>query len=135
MNEALEQYKVEPHPWWQTALYSGLDAYETMEQANRRGWHEVSAWGSRGWDLGSWPLVIVYFRNAKAQGTIFYQLAEYVEGDVTVYSCTSPELREQICNAIAFFHWKMQEQDWIRGIETFEELPSECKGPYKPTSQ
>jgi hypothetical protein len=102
-----------------------------MEQANKRGWHEVPSWGSRGWDLGSWPLVIVYFRDAKVQGTIFYQVAEYVEGDVTVYSCTSPELREQICNEIAFYHWQMQEQDSVRSIETFADLPDEFKGPFR----
>jgi len=41
MKEELEQYKVQPHPWWKAACYSGLDAYDTMVAANKRGWHEV----------------------------------------------------------------------------------------------
>ena len=133
MNELYKQYIIEPHPWWKVAQYSGMDFYETAEQAERRGWHVIPAWGSKGWDLGSWPLVAVFFRNTKDKITDVesFQLAEYVEGDVTVYSCPNPEIREEICDQIAFYHWKMNEQTWIRNYETFEDLDDMYKGPYR----
>jgi len=77
--------------------------------------------------------VIVYFRNVKDKyGTEAYQLCEWVEGDATMYSCPSSELREQITNEIAYYYWRMQEQDWVRHIETFDDQPEELKGPYRP---
>ncbi len=133
MNDTFKQYIVEAHPWWKVAQYSGMDAYDTMSQANRRGWHEIPSWGSKGWDLGSWPLVIVYFRNTRDKITNVesFQLCEYVEGDTTVYSCPTSEIREAITDEIAFYHWQMQEQTWVRDIETFDMLPDELKGPYR----
>ena len=133
MNKLYEQYIVEPHPWWKVAQYSGMDGYDTIEQAERRGWHVIPAWGSKGWDLGSWPLVIVFFRTTKDKETNVesFQLCEYVEGDTTIYSCPTPEIREEITDEIAFYHWKMQEQTWVRDYETFEELDDTLKGPYR----
>jgi hypothetical protein len=43
MNETFKQYIVEPHPWWKVAQYSGMDGYDTIEQAERRGWHVIPA--------------------------------------------------------------------------------------------
>lgn len=126
MKAELEQYQVEPKGWWLAAQMMGMDGYDTLEVAERNSWRAIPAWGSRGWDLGSWPLVVIYHRN---QGGT-YSVAEYVEGDVTCYTCPTKELRDQITDEIAFFHWKMREERWAEGIETSEQMPDSLRGPF-----
>jgi hypothetical protein len=124
--DEMKQYQIEPKAWWLAAQMIGMDGYDTLETAERRGWHAIPAWGSRGWDLGSWPLVVIYHRNQADS----YSVAEYVEGDVTVYTCPTKELREQITDALAFFHWHIREESWVKGYETVDQLPTEFRGPY-----
>ena len=127
MKAELEQYQVEPKAFWAAAQMMGMDGYDTMEVAEARKWHAVPVWGSRGWDLGSWPLVVIYHRDEPNK----YSVAEYCEGDITVYDCPTKELREAITNEIAFFHWHFQEESWVKGYNCVDELPDELKGPYR----
>ena len=127
MKAELEQYQVEPKAFWAAAQMLGGDGYDMMEIAEQRKWRAISAWGEKGWDAGSWPLVVIYHRDQPDQ----YSVCEYVEGDVTVYTCPTKELRNQITDEICFFHWKFRDESWVKGYDSVDELPDELKGPYR----
>jgi hypothetical protein len=91
-------------------------------------WRAVAAWGRDGWDLGSWPLVVIYWREPRAEE---FDMAYYVEGDVTTYRFDSSLKREVATDGLAFFHWKHAALG--PGVEQYgsaEELPRELRGPY-----
>jgi hypothetical protein len=126
MREDLKQYQVEPDAFWQSIWVYG-DGYDAMTAANRKGYREIAAWGKAGYGLGDWPLVIVFHRNMPT----CYELVEYVEGDVTMYTCPTRELRNSITDEIAFFHWKHKSEPWVEGYETVDQSPNELRGPYR----
>ena len=128
MNEELKQYQVNPEPFWQSLPIRGVDGYSAIALAEKREWHALAAWGKDGWVLGSWPYVIIFFRNREG----YFDVVEYVEGDVTMWACPTEEIREAITNELAFFHWKHQEEEWVRDFTSADELPDEYKGPYRP---
>ena len=126
MKEELKQYKVEAGPFWENvSLYGG--GYDVMEIVERQNWRAIPGWGRAGWDLGSWPYVIVFFRNREEA----FDIVLYVEGDVTMYSCPTKEIRQVITDEIAFFYWKHSDEEWVRGYQSVEELPEELRGPYR----
>lgn len=104
------------------ALGRGGDGYDWIEEARRFGW--LSSWGRDGWDLGSWPYVIVV---ARLRGT--WQVATYVEHDITVEEFTTPEEMAQHIDRIAWFYWRAHKETWIEGIAEGEE-PEHLRGPY-----
>jgi hypothetical protein len=57
------------------------DGYDDMDLAEKAGWRVIPSWGRDGWDLGDWPYVAIYTRDA---GDAF-ELMVVVEGDHTVY--------------------------------------------------
>jgi hypothetical protein len=72
--------------------------------------------------------VIVFFRDREN----FFDVIEYSEGAVTMYACPSEEIREQITNELAFFHWKNKKRNAPPGMDTYNsvaELPEALKGP------
>ncbi len=127
MRAELKQYRVEPEPMWQRLLVRGGDGYDAMEFAEQRGWLALAAWGKDGYDLGSWPLVIVFFRNREE----LFDVIEYVEGDVTQYACPTQNIRDAITDELAFFHWKYQGESWVDDYDSVEQLPAELRGPYR----
>jgi len=130
MNDALNKYKVDPGIFWKGLIMLGGDGYDDMELAEKHGWQPISAWGKEGWNLGSWPLVIVFYRNLKKEDEILYQVIEYVEGDVTMWSCQTKELRQQVIDELAFFHWKFSHKEWVKEYNSVDQLPDELRGPY-----
>jgi hypothetical protein len=58
-----DQYRVTPEPFWDTAKARGDDGYDRIERAGRYGWEAVPSWGLDGWDLGSWPIVVIFHRD------------------------------------------------------------------------
>jgi hypothetical protein len=120
------QYEIAPEPFWRRASLYG-DGYDVMEQAGKRGWHAVAAWGQDGYDLGSWPYVIFFFRDREGQ----YDLLYYVEGDVTMYSCPTQDIRNVIVDELAFFHWKYQGERWVEEFASIDQLPDTLRGPYR----
>ncbi len=126
MKDELKQYEQDPGAFWKSASMLG-DGYDVLERAQKRGWHLIGSWGKSGYDLGSHPYVMIYHAN---QDGIFY-LVYYVEGDVTMYACPTKEIREQVTDELAFFHWKHQEESWVEGYETSADLPEELRGPYR----
>ncbi len=120
------QYQAQPEGFWVVCQVTGADGYSTMAVAEKRGWRTVGAWGSHGWNLGSWPLVVIYHRD----GAGGFDLATYVEGDITAYSFPTRELRDAATDEIAFFYWKHEGQSWVEGIDSAAEMPEPLRGPY-----
>jgi hypothetical protein len=88
----------------------GGDGYDWMEELSG-GWRPVASWGSQGWDLGSWPYVIVAICRIRTedQGTV-WGVCTYVEGDLTVESFTRYEDLIAAVDKIAEFYWRHAER-------------------------
>jgi hypothetical protein len=127
MKQELEQYRVEPSNFWQAMPMMGVGGYDIIGPAEKRKWNVIASWGRDGYDLGSWPLVIVFVHSTVES----FDVIEYVEGDVCMYSCPTAEIRQSIIDEIAFFHRKQAEESWVAGYETVEQLPEELRGPYR----
>lgn len=85
------------------------------------GWHAVGLWGCDGWNLGSWPLVIV----VHYEGDGLYGVATYVEGDIEVKEFTSFDERNKATDKIALFYWNHYE------VETAPKTADDARlGPY-----
>lgn len=132
MKEELNKYKVEPDTFWEALPMMGGDGYDDMDAAQKFGWHAIGGWGRDGYNLGAWPLVIIFFRDLNKGSEVLYQVAEYVEGDVAMWSCPTEEIRQQVTDELAFFHWKHSEKEWVGLYSSVDELPDELKGPYRP---
>lgn len=126
MKQELMQYEITPEGFWQCTWMYG-DGYNVMEVAHQQKWRAIPGWGKDGYDLGDWPYVIIFMKNLQERYDIIY----YVEGDVTMYSAPTKEIRDAIVNEIAFFHWKQQDEEWVQGYDTVDQLPDELKGPYR----
>lgn len=95
------------------------EGYEFIGAGHDNGWNAVAGWGRDGWDLGSWPYVVVLFRDLPGA----FQRAIYVEGDITVETYVTAEDRETATDETALFYWKAAGADWLdRG--------DDLKGPF-----
>jgi hypothetical protein len=103
--------------------WPGDDGYDRMTFARRTGWRVIPSWGLDGWDLGSWPLVVVYHRGD-------LELAVDVEGDIDIEEFPTREQRDGRTDEIAFFHWKRSEEEWVDGIDSHEHMPAKLCGPF-----
>src|SRR5437868_14852126 len=128
MREDLKHYRVEPEPFWQALPMLGVDGYSVMGLAEQRQWHAIGGWGrEHGYNLGSWPLVMIFFRDREAS----YDLLYYVEGDTVMYACPTEEIRNALTDTFAFFHWKHQGESWVEDYDSVEQLPDALRGPYR----
>jgi hypothetical protein len=123
-NEQLRAHKVPSEGFWELGYL--VDGYDRQSLARKHWWLAVPAWGRDGWNLGSWPLVTIYTREAPDG---FY-LAENVEGDVTTYRFDMIEERDAATDALAFFHWKWASEEWVDGIDSAQDMPDHLRGPY-----
>jgi hypothetical protein len=119
-------YRVDPEAFWEIAQMRGDDGYDRIELAGRRGWHAVPSWGRDGWDLGSWPLVVIFHRRSD----VGYELAYNVEGDITVYRYATRELLDTATDYLAFWHWKHEDESWVAGVDSVEVAPAHLRGPF-----
>jgi hypothetical protein len=119
-------YRATPEPFWALAQARGEDGYGRMERAVAHGWRAVPGWGQDGWDLGSWPLVVIFHRESPAG----FEVAENVEGDITAYRYPTAAMRERATDGLAFFHWELAQADWVAGITSAEDMPGHLRGPY-----
>jgi hypothetical protein len=94
----------------------------------RHGWYGVSSWGRGGWDLGSWPRVVIAHYDGEGR----YGLAVYVEGDVEVTAHATREDRDRVTDQQAASWW----QYFGRGPKDLpaegDELLPHHRGPYSP---
>lgn len=88
---------VTPDPVWDLSLAHGDDGYTAMTTVRPHGWIPIPEWGTRGVDLGRWPHVIVFVR-ARDDG---FDLAEYVEGDVTQWRLDTRDQLDHALRAVA----------------------------------
>jgi hypothetical protein len=82
--------------------------------------------GLDGWDLGCWPYVVVYHRHTGET----WDLAECVEGDLTVYRYPTRERRDAATDCLAFWHWKHHGESWVAGVESVDAAPGRLRGPF-----
>ncbi len=126
MREALQKYQVDTPPLWEGLPILGLDGYSVMDFVRRSHWEAIPDWGQPGYNLGTWPLVIVFWREHN--GT--FEVIEYFEGDTTLYVCPTNLIRCQITDEIAYFHWRFTDMEWTQPYPDSEDVPLELKGPY-----
>jgi hypothetical protein len=119
-------YRIAPESFWSICQMRGDDGYGRMEAAAPKRWHAIPSWGRDGWDLGSWPYVVVYHRDVPDA----FELAENVEGDVTAYRYPTREMRDCATDELAFYHWKHEGEDWVAGIEHFDNAPAHLRGAF-----
>ena len=128
------KYEAAPEVFWAAAKLRGDDGYDRIELARTHGWKAIPSWGLDGWDLGSWPLVVISWRESRGWDQECYDhvdrfyLAYNVEGDVTVYRYPSSELREAATDYLAFWHWKHDDEPWVQGIESVDVAPDRLRG-------
>ena len=120
-----EEFRVEPDYFWDLGKLSGGNGYDLMTPAIGHGWKPIPSWGSDGWDLGGWPLILVYFRDINGAA----ELAVVTEGDTAQYSFPTKEARNAHTDVVAFDCWKREEEDWVKGFETVDDLPGYLRGP------
>ena len=121
-----QSYRVAPETFWDVAHMRGDTGYDVMEPARGHGWEAIANWGLDGWDLGSWPYVVVFHRDS-VDG---WEIAEYVEGDLTVYRYPTRGLRDAATDCLAFCHWKHQDEEWVAGVDSVETAPWRLRGPF-----
>lgn len=120
------RHQIIPEADWRLFETGGHDGYERIDTASSRGWDPVPSWGSDGWDLGSWPLVVIFHR----QSTDGFELAYDVEGCVTIYQYSTRELRDAATDCLAFWHWKQRGANWVDGIDTVDHAPDHLRGQF-----
>jgi hypothetical protein len=82
------------------------DGYGDMEVNEKRGWHTLSSWGADGWDLGSWPYVVLSVRDKDGR----FELLSVCEGDHDSYSFDSLEDRDAALDYL--FLWYAAGKRW-----------------------
>jgi hypothetical protein len=111
--------------FWEALKMAG-DGYDRAEVAHKVGWRPVASWGRDGYDLGSWPLVMVFHREHG--GT--FEVCENVEGDASVYSYSTAAERDAKTDELALFHWRHESEAWVEGVRSVEDMPAELRGPF-----
>lgn len=123
------QFETTPRAIWQDLRDAGCDGYDVMQTMVALGWTAVGSWGKDGWDLGSWPYVVVYWHDDCGG----YELLTWVEGDLTQYTFPTKELRQDKTDEIAFFYWKHASEEWVSGFDSIDDVPkdSDLRGPVR----
>jgi hypothetical protein len=103
--------------------WPGDEGYDRMNVARANGWEPISSWGLDGWDLGSWPLVVVYHRGDT-------ELAIDVEGDIAIETFSTRAERDRRTDETAFFYWKNHEEDWVQDVSSHQEMPAKLRGKF-----
>lgn len=119
-------YRVDPETFWTVAQMRGDDGYDRIALARLHGWHAIPSWGRDGWDLGSWPLVVVFHRRTDAG----YELAYNVEGDISVYRYPTRGLLDAATDCLAFWHWKHDGESWVAGVDSVDVAPEHLRGRF-----
>lgn len=75
--------------------------YEWIDELQGE-WYAIPNWGVWGWDLGSWPLVVVAHYNSRK----LFGLAVYCEGDVEVQAFPTRKMRDEATDRQAVQWWR-----------------------------
>jgi hypothetical protein len=123
--DAARAYLVREGSRYTDPQFRGEDGYGSIESGNRHGWKARASWGRDGWDLGSWPIVVYFFRDDDGA----YELAEYVEGDIKVWRLPTDAARSALVDTLAFWWWQNQGEDWTAG-HSIDAIPDHLRGPF-----
>ena len=99
-----------------------------MDALREHGWTAIGKWGAGGWDLGLWPVIVVYHHEG-AEG---FDLAIDIDGDVTGYRLPTRERRDALTDEVALTYWKSQGKPWVEGVENADQMPAQLRGAYMP---
>ena len=116
-----------PHIPELSADYGG-DGYDWMQHLPRE-WESVASWGRDGWDLGSWPYVIVVEFCNPEQGV--YAVGTYVESDITVQRFDTAEEQYAAIDKIAEFYWRLGQSRGPQDLPVGEGLLPHHRRPYR----
>jgi hypothetical protein len=118
------------------------DGYSDMEAEEGRGWHALASWGRDGWDLGTWPYVMIYTRTTSGRFEPHdpggrWELMSIVEGDRDVYRFVTEADRDAATDYL--FLWYAAGQRWAPlGYEDRAKLDAgklavdeKFRGPYR----
>lgn len=145
-NSELRQYEVRRGSRYDLTFRSesgrrlmATDGYEFMQAAREDGWRELASWGDPGYDMGSWPLVVVMVRGPKVgaehDGDVGpFEAVYHVEGDLTYYSFPTNALRRAgltylfVWHAVHDGYW-----DYAKGWDPEDSTtwPDNVHGPYR----
>lgn len=87
---------------YENGVFDGSDWIGALKD-----WYAVPIWGTRGWSLGGWPLVIVAHYNDEARR--IFGVVTYCEGDLSVAAYDTRAERDAETDQIALFHWRQFE--------------------------
>ncbi len=104
--------------------------YEWMDEGLPEGWHVEPMWGRDGWNLGSWPYVVVALFIDDEHDR--YAVTTYVEGDINVRRYKSRGALYVAVNDIAEFHWRLGQSRGPRDLPEGRGLLAHHTGPYSP---
>ena len=111
-------------------MEDGYDGYDYMGFAERRGWSAMGNWGEKGYDLGSWPYVIMFVRTARDERGALYGFGQYCEGDLTTDWYRTKGACNEAITRKAFWYWKAGQSDGPENLpDTYEELAPEFRIP------
>lgn len=102
------------------------DGYDRMPLHRRYGFQQISCWGSQGWDLGDWPLVVVSARRAGDR----YELLVDVEGDLARSEHRSSAELVAAIDDVAAFYWRLQRPALFDDLPD-DSIPDRYRGPYQ----
>jgi hypothetical protein len=98
-----------------------------IQNAEGEKWHLALAWGLDGWDLGEYPYHVFAYA---CEGRM---VAEYCEGDVTVWSFAEPEGGIALLDSFAEQKWRTRSSARLEDeLKAFPEgkLPAKYRGPF-----
>lgn len=84
------------------------DGFDWMEASERQNWETIGAWGKDGWNLGSWPLVVISWRE---RGDDLWDVCEHVEGDLYLLEGATVAERDAWIDHKAVWHWLVGQSD------------------------
>jgi hypothetical protein len=120
-------------PFLPEDFHDGGDADDWLAHLAPWGWTGVREWGSGGWSLGNWPYQAVAFYDCPFG--LYYALAVYTEGDVSVEAWATREERNASADVLALFYWSDSQRgpaDAPDPATPPSEIPARFRGPHAP---
>lgn len=92
------------------------------------GWQAHRSWGRDGWDLGSWPYVVVVAYDHPEMGSFAYGI--YTDGDITTMQCGSQAELYEAIDELAEDTWRYDPRRAPDDLPGDEGLLPHHRGPF-----